>query len=328
MNRSQKKCLIVSLATHGFLLLMLIVGPAFVRSKPLVSDLPLLDVIPSTLVDDAISSGGTPAPVAPAPAAVKPAPVTAPAVKPEPVAPEPVKPEVKPEPVKPIVKTAKPPKDEPEDVVPPEPVKKDIKKIPDPDAIPLEPPKPTKKPIVVSIKKPVTRKFGGKSNGDDEKAREEAEAKAQARAEAKAYVAAQAARHAALTGAISDIKGGLTGSVKIEGIGDGAGGGMGGGPAAANYAQAIRSIYDKAWYDPPEEVTDTSLNVEVKINIARTGRIISARVTGTSGNSKLDRSVRRALDRVQSVPPFPAGATDLDRTYTIIFNLKSKRPIG
>lgn len=318
MNRSQKKCLIVSLATHGFLLLMLVVGPAFVSSKPQIVELPLLDVIPSRLVDDLISSGGTPAPVTPAATVAKPAPVVAaPTVQPEPVKPEPAKPEVK---------TAKPPKNEPEpeDMPEPEPVKTVTKKTPDPEAIPIEPPKTTKKHVVVDIKKPVTRKVGGKSHGEDEKAREEAEEKAAA----KAYATAQANRRAALTGAISDIKGGLTGSVKIEGIGDGVGGGMGGGPAAANYAQAIRSIYDKAWYDPPEEVTDTSLNVEVKINIARTGRIVSARVTGASGNSKLDRSVRRALDRVTSVPPFPAGATDLDRTYTILFNLKSKRPFG
>jgi len=316
MNRSQKKCLIVSLVTHGFLLLLLIVGPAFLPSRPAANDLPMLDVIPSTLVDALISSGGTPAPVTPSATVAKPAPqVAAPVVQPAPVQPDPPKPEVK---------TAKPPKSDPDEPETPEPIKKDVKKIPDPDAIPLDPPKTTRKQIVVNIKKAVTRKVGGNSHGDDEKALEESKA----RAEAKAYAAAQARRHAALTGAISDIRGGLTGSVKIEGIGDGAGGGMGGGPAAANYAQAIRSLYDKAWYDPPEEVTDNSLNVEVKINIARTGRIVSARVTGPSGNSTLDRSVRRALDRVSSVPPFPAGATDLDRTYTIIFNLKSKRPLG
>lgn len=315
MNRSQKKCLIVSLATHGFLLLMLIVGPAFLRSKPPVNDLRLLDVIPSRLVDDLISSGGTPAPVTPAAAVAKPAPVATPAVQPAPVQPDPPKVEVK---------TAKPPRDETEEPDTTEPVKDTVKKILDPDAIPIDPPKVTKKPIVVNIKKPVVRKVGGKSHGEDEKAREEADA----RADAKARADAIARRHAALTGVISDIRGRLTGSVKIEGIGDGAGGGMGGGPAAANYAQAIRSLYDKAWYDPPEEVTDTSLNVEVKINIARTGRIVSARVTGSSGNSTLDRSVRRALDRVKSVPPFPAGATDLDRIYTILFNLKSKRPLG
>jgi TonB family protein len=322
MNRTQKKCLIASLATHGFLLLMLIVGPAFVTSKPPPSnDLPLLDVIPATLVDEMISSGGTPAPVTPAASTVKPAaPVAAPAAQPEPVQPAPPKPEVK---------TAKPPATQPEEeqAPEPEPVKKQVNKTPDPDDIPVNPPKTTKKPIMVDIKKAVTRKVGGKSRGADEKAREEAEEKA-AKAEARAYATAQANRRAALTGAISDIRGGLSGTVKIEGIGDGVGGGMGGGAAAANYAQAIRSIYDKAWYDPPKEVTDNSLNVEVKINIARSGRIVSARVSGPSGNSTLDRSVRRALDRVQSVPAFPAGATDLDRTYTIIFNLKSKRPLG
>jgi TonB family protein len=326
MNRTQKKCLIASLATHGFLLLMLIVGPAFVTSKPLSNDLPLLDVIPATLVDEMISSGGTPAPVTPKPASPAPTPappVAAPAVQPEPVQPAPPKPEVK---------TAKPPKNEPEDQEEsqpePEPVKNVVKNTPDPDALLIEPPKKTKKQVVLNLKKTVTRKVGGKSHGADEKAREEAEARAEEKAQAKAYAAAQASRRAALTGAISDIRGGLSGTVKIEGIGDGAGGGMGGGAAAANYAQAIRSIFDKAWYDPPKEVTDNSLNVEVKINIARSGRIVSARVSGPSGNSTLDRSVRRALDRVQSVPPFPAGATDLDRTYTIIFNLKSKRPLG
>lgn len=314
MNRSQKKCLIVSLATHGFLLLMLIVGPAFLRSKPPVNDLPLLDVIPSNLVDEMISNPGSAASVAPAPAVVKPAPpVVAPVVQSEPV---------KPEPVKPVVKQAKPPKNEPDEPDTPEPVKDTVKHKIDPEAIPIDPPKKTRKTITANIKKPVVRKLGGKSNGEDEKAREESEARAVAKARADALNK----RRAALEGAIGDIRGSFSGSVKIDGIGDGSG--MGSGPAAANYGQAIRSLYDKAWYDSPQEVTDTSLNVEVKVNIARTGRIVWARVTGPSGNSKLDRSVRRAIDRVTSVPPFPAGATDLDRTYTIIFNLKSKRPFG
>jgi hypothetical protein len=39
----------------------------------------------------------------------------------------------------------------------------------------------------------------------------------------------------------------------------------------------------------------------------------------------VDKSVQRTLDRVTFIAPFPEGAKDKQRTYTINFNLKAKR---
>jgi len=75
-------------------------------------------------------------------------------------------------------------------------------------------------------------------------------------------------------------------------------------------------------------VTDDSASVKTEITIARSGNIVSARVTRKSGNASMDRSVQRALDRVRFIAPFPEGATDSERTIILNFNLKSKRQIG
>ena len=44
----------------------------------------------------------------------------------------------------------------------------------------------------------------------------------------------------------------------------------------------------------------------------------------------MDKSVQNALDRVKrsGLPPFPQGARDDERTFTIEFNLQAKRQIG
>src|SRR6185295_1831353 len=114
MNRLEKKCVIASASMHGLLLVIVLVGPAFLSSRKDAADMPLLDVIPSRLVDAALSGGGNPNAKPPPPAeriqqphpAVQPAPQPprverepAPkpvAVKPEPTKPEPVRAEIKP----------------------------------------------------------------------------------------------------------------------------------------------------------------------------------------------------------------------------------------
>jgi TonB family protein len=59
--------------------------------------------------------------------------------------------------------------------------------------------------------------------------------------------------------------------------------------------------------------------------IRKDGRVSQARIIKRSGVASLDRSVQEALDRVREVVPFEAGATEDSRTYTIGFNLRSKR---
>ncbi len=91
---------------HLLLLLILLVGPAFLASKSKVDDMPILDVVPSKLIDAAFSGGGNPHGTPPPPAPIeRPQPPAAqPAPPPEP------KPSREPEPVKEEVKEVKPAK--------------------------------------------------------------------------------------------------------------------------------------------------------------------------------------------------------------------------
>ncbi len=102
MNRLQKKCVLVSAGFHLLLLVILLVGPAFVSSRNKRDDTPVLTFIPMITTDAQVAGGGNPnaAPLAPAP--VPPAPQ--PPVKPPPPRPQPIKeivrpPEPSPEPM-------------------------------------------------------------------------------------------------------------------------------------------------------------------------------------------------------------------------------------
>ncbi|MGC8743744.1 MAG: energy transducer TonB [Verrucomicrobiia bacterium] len=124
--------------------------------------------------------------------------------------------------------------------------------------------------------------------------------------------------------AIQNISAGLTsGGLHINDI-PGFGGG---GPAMINYTQLIMNLFDRAW-TPPSEITDENLITEVRIIIHKTGKVVSARITKRSGNAAMDASVQRALDSIESVPPFPSEARDFERTFNIQFNLKSKLARG
>ncbi|TAK94784.1 MAG: TonB family protein [Verrucomicrobia bacterium] len=101
----------------------------------------------------------------------------------------------------------------------------------------------------------------------------------------------------------------------------------GGGPAYAGYKQIIGSIYYQAWVVPEESDANTATAV-VSVTISRDGTIVSAKITRSSGNAAVDRTVQAALDRVPSVPPFPEGAKEERRTFTINFNLKARQALG
>ena len=58
MNRLHKKCFIVSAGFHLFLALILVVGPAFLSSKSRLEDMPVIDFVPSKLVDAAVMAPG------------------------------------------------------------------------------------------------------------------------------------------------------------------------------------------------------------------------------------------------------------------------------
>lgn len=310
MNRLQTKCYIASATLHGLLVLVLLVGPAFLAPKAPVNDLPLLTMIPAKLVDEAIFGGGAPGqpaatpapaptPVSTPPLAVKPAPLPAPA------APKPIQPVVKPTP-----KAA-----EPDEIEPPKPLKPTAKE-PDETAVDLEKrPKPPGKKLPVVTLTAVVRKTG-KASGQENR-------KVQGRAEAQARAEAVASYQRNVNQVIGGIRTGLSSSVTIEGIGEAGTGGV----AYANYGQAIKSLFDQAWYDAPTQIADDSLTTVVRVVISRDGTVV-ARIVRRSGNGVLDKSVERAMLRVRTVPPFPEGAKDSERIYEIKYNLEAKRKIG
>jgi TonB family protein len=94
--------------------------------------------------------------------------------------------------------------------------------------------------------------------------------------------------------------------------------------SSTSYANAVKSIYDQAW-TLPDSVANGDENVKVSVTIASDGTVISSRIITPSGDASVDNSVQRTLDRVTFIAPFPEGATDKSRTYTINFNPQLKR---
>jgi periplasmic protein TonB len=169
---------------------------------------------------------------------------------------------------------------------------------------------PQKRPKVQLNARIVTRK-------SDSKAKQPSESKSQERAEA-------AKRAAQVQSVLQNLNEGLSSSTSIN---------VGGpkGEAYAGYEIVLQSIY-KMHYDralaAAGDIADAHASVEVSVIIDRNGNVVSARVTRPSGNSMLDRVVRRVLDEVTFIRPFPEGAKDAQRTFSIVFDLKNKRAIG
>jgi TonB family protein len=93
----------------------------------------------------------------------------------------------------------------------------------------------------------------------------------------------------------------------------------------ASYRDALATIYYNAWATPNGAANDEADTI-VKITVASDGTVINARIITPSGDEKTDASVRRALDRVSSVPPLPDKAKS-EQEFTIDFNLKTKRTL-
>jgi TonB family protein len=297
MNRLQQKCVIASGGFHLLLVVILVIGPAFLISKSKSDNSPILDFIPSKLIDAAFSGGGNPNAKPPPPA------------PPAPPAPQVAQPAPQPERVK---------APEPEKAREPEPVKETVREVrpakPDPDSLETSKERKHRKPEVSTT--PIVRKQDtGKSvkkpntaSSTDNEARRMADARRRA---------------ADLIGATArslreDVSPGTT----LEAFGPG-----GGGEAYASYDQVVQSIYWHAWTAPEETASDQAVT-KVTVTIASDGTVLSARIIRPSGDASVDRSVQRTLDRVTYIAPFPEGAKDKQRTYTINFNLKAKRLSG
>ena len=317
MKQMQRKCLLISFATHVLLVLLFVVGSAFAPSRAVTDDMPVINFIPDILTDEKAFGGGEPGPPpapGPKPQTVQTLPPAAEEVKkPEPAQNNEVKPEPKPE-IKPEPKHETKPD--------PEPDTKE-KELANPDDISLEPKKPVKPPKKereLNLK-PVVHATDTKAAATAKK-KEKEESDRRARAEAAAMFDKQ------LTKSIGNIKSGLSSGVSMEGVVGGKGSGTGtGGPSYANWAQFVISVYDNA-YVAPDDVNDSSLSVRVKIVVSRDGTIVSDAIVKRSGNASLDRSVNAVLQRIRSVPHFPDGATDERRTLYLNFNIHGKLSAG
>jgi colicin import membrane protein len=302
MNRVQKKCLIASLALHGLLCVILLVGPAFLSSNHKGVDQPTLEVIPAKIVDSLFSGGGSPKANPPAAQRVVEPPPPAQQTETRPPEPTPKPPQIKEQDRKPVLEKTTPAREV------------------------VEKPAPQKPEIKVSTT--VVKRTSEKEK--EEKTREEAEAKAKAQAEAKARAKAEAdaRRRAAqqlesrFNHAYESLSKNLSSGTTIEPLGPG-------GEPYADYGQVVKSYYDQAWIDP-EDVSEDAATVKVKVVIRRDGSVNADSIVKRSGISALDRSVQNALDRVRirGLPPFPEGAKESQRTYIINFNLKAKRLVG
>jgi len=130
----------------------------------------------------------------------------------------------------------------------------------------------------------------------------------------------QQLRQQAFQSAVRSLKNNLTSATTIDMPGNSS-------VAYANYASVVKSVYEQAW-QPPDDAQNDEANVKVTVTIANDGTVISARVLTPSGDSGVDASVQRTLERVTFIAPFPEGAKEKERTYSINFNLKAKRSLG
>lgn len=298
MSRLQKKCFIAASGFHLLLILILMVGPAFLTAhskKPEEKDFKILDVIPGKLIDEAFSGGGTPNATPPPPAPPAPAPVPKQTILEKLFTPDPPKPE-------------KPEKPAPEK---PAPEKPEVDPLALNKVVKPAPAKSTPKVNLVKVTR--TAKNTSTSGKPVKNSDPEAEARAQ-------QLAANRARAAAIGKLLSSLNSSLSSGVDVDIPGPG-------GAAYANYADALASAYYHAWI-LPDEASDDNASVKVKVTLTRDGSIVSARVVRPSGNAPLDRSVERVLNRIQSFQPFPEGSKDSTRTFNFEFQPKFRKLIG
>jgi TonB family protein len=313
MTRLTKKCLAASAVTHGLLLVIVVVGSAFIPAKPKFQP-PAFEFVPldAKLIEEDLVGGGNPnVTEVPQQAPLQQVPQTQATPQPQPQKvqqSDPPKPEPKPEKKPDPVKTAEKPVDKTPD--PPKVVndrfklddKSKIKKIDKPEKT-----ETAKKTIDFDTSKVVRKKITPE-NSDSSNAADAAASKAQAKALAQ--------RSAALEQILGKIQSGVSGSTSIEFPGPG-------GQAYVGYGIYLKKIYEEAWI-PPAAARDNEPIVAVEIVVAKDGRVLSSQILKGSGNSNLDRSVQNTLNRVKKVRPFPEGSTDEKRTFKLNFNLTTK----
>ena len=285
MTRLQKKCFIASAGMHLLLVVILVIGPAFLSSKSKSDDLPVIDFIPSKFIDASLAAGGS--------RNATPPPAVKLASQPPPQAQQQTPPEKPREPAPPK-QTIKPPHI-------------------DPDSLEARTEPKQHKPQISTtlVNKPNSR--NPQKTNPSEADTQAAERQLTATRQKMAKQLASAARN---------IRQGTSTATTIEDSGPG-----GGGPAYASYSAWVKTVYENAWVAPEDTATDDAVT-KVTVTIASDGTVLSGRISRPSGDSPVDKSVQRTLDRVTFIAPFPDGAKEKQRTYIINFNLKAKRGLA
>lgn len=299
MGRTQKRCLVTSLAMHGALVLAVFLLPGFMRRKApepeLLPPLELVDTSGLRLSVNRTTGGGTPPPPPERPA---PEPERRPAPRPEPERPRP-EPERMPEPA-PERRTESPPPR------PPKPVQVNTEVAQDKDERRPAPRKPA-----ITISRDLKRADPKDLKAEQERKREQARAEAQRRAAAEA-----ARRQAAVSGLRSQLAERLTGETDVKVPGPG-----GGGAAWLNYADYLRTFYESRWVRPQSLSTPVAY-VGVSITVTRSGSLKDFRILEPSGIRDMDASVRAVLGKYRSLAPLPSDTDDAERTFRIRFKLE------
>jgi periplasmic protein TonB len=206
-----------------------------------------------------------------------------------------------------------PPQQSPPDPAPPPATAPERARVPDPT-----PPRP--EPSIDPRARKIETSSALVSRSGDSDAQKKAKADAQAREQAR-IAARNSAVAAALGQAASTIaKGSSSMAVEMPGPG-------GGGPTYANFLQAVKSIYANAWI-VPDGAADDDATVTASVTIARNGDVVQHRVTRSSGNPAVDRSVQATLEAISHAVPLPEDSKDSQRTVTINFNVRTKRGFG
>lgn len=86
------------------------------------------------------------------------------------------------------------------------------------------------------------------------------------------------------------------------------------------YQSLVQSVYLRVW-DKPDGMDDSSLSVDADVRLSPGGEVISSKLSRGSGDSKWDKSVAKALERVKEVgralpPNFPNAFTVRFDTYS------------
>lgn len=303
MSRLQKKCLIASGALHGLLMIILIVAPAFTYKPEPVVEQQMLNFVPDRLIDEAFQRAAAAAQPQPTPPPRE-EPVAQPREEPAP-RPEP-QPEPRPEPRK------VEPKPESRRTDPKPPPPKVVEKQPETRPEPAPEPKPRPTPrIDLTLK---TR---------DNTATIRQQQQAAADAARRRQEEFEKNRQAALQNFAKNTSKLTTPQVSATSLDIGTVG-----VSYGSYDAWVKKVYWEAWR-PPSDIPAGDSMVTVKVVVRADGTVESSTVVEPSGVSKLDANIRSLLARVKTIgKPFPEGARESRRTYTIDFNLKAKLGAG